>query len=261
MPYAQRQGYRLYYETHGSGHPLLLIRGLGSNLDHWYPQLPAFKAHYQVVTFDNQGVARSGDPGGAMSIPSLAEDAAAVLDAAGAGRAHVLGVSMGGMIAQELALNFPRRVAGLVLCATHCGGREQTPPDAQITGLLAELFDPSGKAPPDFNVLEWSPSTPPEVLKRHEQLTAAYPASLEVMRRQWAAIEKFATCGRLPGLECPTLVLAGIDDRFIPPANDELLARLIPNAKLTLIPHAAHQVLVEQPQAANQAILEFLAGV
>ncbi len=261
MPHAQAGGFRLYYEVLGGGFPLLLIRGLGSNLDHWYPQVPAFAPHFQVITFDNRGVARSEDPGGAMSIKALAQDAVAVLDAAGAERAHVLGVSMGGMIAQELALDYPERVAGLVLTATHCGGAEQIPPDREIADSVERFFHPTGRDAPDFTALEWSPATPAEVIKRQEKLAAAYPASMGVMQRQWAAIEAFDACGRLADITAPCLVVAGEDDRLIPPANAEMLAARIPGAKLKLIPRAAHQVLIEQPEKANAAVLEFLEGL
>jgi len=261
MPFAHCDGFRLYYEVQGSGLPLLLIRGLGSNLDHWYAQVPAFTPHYRVIAFDNPGVARSGDPGGAMSIKGLAQDALAVLDTAGAEEAHVLGVSMGGMIAQELALNYPERVGGLVLAATHCGGAEQIPPDQEIAGSVERFFHPTGQDAPDFTALEWSPATPAEVIKRHEERAAAYPASMGVMQRQWAAIEAFDACGRLGSIAAPCLVLAGQDDRLIPPANAEMLAARIPDAKLVLIPHAAHQVLIEQPEATNAAVLDFLKGL
>ena len=113
MPHAERGGYRLYYETHGQGPALLLIRGLGSNLDHWWPQLEAFAAQHQVVVFDNRGVARSTDPDGPLNMAGMAADAATVLDAAGIKRSHLLGVSMGGMIAQELAINHPERIKGI----------------------------------------------------------------------------------------------------------------------------------------------------
>jgi len=265
MPQVQRDGYALYYETHGAGHPLLLIRGIGSNLENWYEQLPAFSQNYQVIVFDNQGIGHSSDSGRPRSIADMAADAAAVLEAAGAARAHVLGLSMGGMIAQELALGWPGRVGGLVLTATHCGGEAKVMPTAETM----ELFDKLVRGKTQEEQLEgrkclFAPQTlaqRPEVLERYTEVTAAYEAPLEVMTAQWEAIQGFDAYDRLPGISAPTLSLGGQDDRLVPPANAEILAARIPGAQLVLIPAAGHQLLIEQPAMANAAVLEFLAGV
>ncbi len=265
MPQVQRDGYALYYETHGTGHPLLLIRGIGSNLENWYEQLPVFSQKYQVIVFDNQGIGRSGDSGRPRSIADMAGDAAAVLEAAGAARAHAMGLSMGGMIAQELALGWPERVAGLVLTATHCGGAHKVLPTRETTEQFDKLV--SGKTREEQ--LEgrkclFAPQTlaqRPEVLERYALVAGAYEAPLEVMARQWEAIKAFDAYDRLPGITAPTLSLGGEDDRLVPPANAEILASRIPDARLKLIPQAGHQLLIEQPELANAAVLEFLAGV
>ncbi|MCB2228919.1 MAG: alpha/beta hydrolase [Desulfarculaceae bacterium] len=265
MAQAKRGDYALYYETHGAGHPLLLIRGIGSNLEHWYEQLPAFSPHYRVIVFDNQGIGRSGDSGAPRSIKDMAADAVAVLDAAGAGRAHVLGLSMGGMIAQELALGWPERVAGLVLTATHCGGRHKVAPTAETTALFAKLV--SGETleeQMEGRKCLFAPGTlsgRPEVLARYAEACAAYQAPAEVMAFQWQAIQAFDSYDRLPGITAPTLSLGGADDLLIPPANAELLAARIPGAALRLIADGGHQLLIEQPEAANAAVLDFLKRV
>src|SRR5690242_18695701 len=110
MPYAQIAGTRIYWEEHGSGEPLLMIMGLGASLDWWFRMLPVVSRRYRSIVFDNRGVGRSDPAPGPYTIPQMAADAAAVLDAAGVTRAHVLGVSMGGIIAQEFALQYPARV-------------------------------------------------------------------------------------------------------------------------------------------------------
>ncbi|MCF8034961.1 MAG: alpha/beta hydrolase [Desulfarculaceae bacterium] len=265
MPRAEREGYSIYYEIHGQGHPLLLIRGFGSNLEHWYEQVPAFSPHYQVIVFDNQGIGRSSDSGAPRSIQDMATDAVAVLDAAGAKRSHVLGLSMGGMIAQEVVLGWPDRVAGLVLCATHCGGKHKTNPTRETNELFKKLV--SGKTREEQmegRKALFSPQTlegRPEVLARYTEAAAAYEAPAEVMNQQYQAILGFDSYDRLPEIACPTLSLGGAEDRLIPPANAELLAERIPGAKLVIVPEAGHQLLIEQPQAANGAVLDFLKGL
>src|SRR6476659_3223043 len=122
MPYADNQGTRIYWEEHGSGEPLLMIMGLGYALDMWHRTAPVMSQHFRTILFDNRGVGRSDVPSGPYPIPVMAADAAAVLDAAGVSQAHVMGMSMGGMIAQEFALQYPDRVSKLVLGCTACGG-------------------------------------------------------------------------------------------------------------------------------------------
>src|SRR3984893_15429236 len=124
MPFAEKEGTKIYWDERGAGQPLLLIMGLGSTSDLWYRLLPMLSAHYRTILFDNRGVGRSDAPPGPYSIATMAGDALSVLDAAGAGRAHVFGFSMGGFIAQVLALRNPSRVMSLTLAGTACGGKE-----------------------------------------------------------------------------------------------------------------------------------------
>jgi pimeloyl-ACP methyl ester carboxylesterase len=121
MPVAKIGNHSLYYEIIGQGHPLVMIRGVGSNADHWYEQVPALSQKFQLLVFDNRGIARSSDPGGPFSIRDMAADTIALMAALGIKKSHVLGYSMGGMIAQEMALNDPQKIAGLILVATDCG--------------------------------------------------------------------------------------------------------------------------------------------
>src|SRR5580692_3536100 len=122
MPYTTSYGTRIFWEESGSGEPLLLIMGLGYSHEMWHRTRPVVSALYRTILFDNRGVGRSDVPQGAYSIAQMAADAAAVLDAAGVAKARVFGISMGGMIAQEFALNYPERVERLVLGCTACGG-------------------------------------------------------------------------------------------------------------------------------------------
>src|SRR5262249_19701978 len=118
MPILDRDGVSLYYEVHGEGEPILCVMGLGGNIHFWEFQIAAFAARHRTVAFDNRGAGRSDKPKGPYSIPLLADDAMAVLDAAGVKRAHVVGISMGGMIAQDVVLRYPERVQSLTLACT-----------------------------------------------------------------------------------------------------------------------------------------------
>ncbi|MCB2194118.1 MAG: alpha/beta hydrolase [Deltaproteobacteria bacterium] len=265
MPFLELNGYSLYYEVHGEGFPLVLIRGLGSNMEHWYEQIPVLSRHYQVIAFNNRGIGTSTAPVLPWSIKDMAGDVAALIDGVAGGRAHVLGISMGGMIAQELALSWPDKVASLVLTATHCGGPHKVLPTQEtmdlfnqvVTGTtLAEQLE-GRKALFSLETLD----NRPDVLQRYTQVAAAYEPPPEVMRGQWQAIQEYDTYERLPNISAPTLVLAGADDRLVPQGNADILAQRIPGAKLAVIPQAGHQLVIEQPQATNAAVLDFLAGV
>ncbi|TET86915.1 MAG: alpha/beta fold hydrolase, partial [Desulfobacteraceae bacterium] len=115
MPKIKVQDIDLYYEIHGEGYPMVLIRGLGSNADHWYTQTPVFSSRYRVVSFDNRGIGRSDKPNEPYTISMMADDTVGLMDALGILRAHILSLSMGGMIAQEIALKYPEKVESLVL--------------------------------------------------------------------------------------------------------------------------------------------------
>src|SRR5215207_5606229 len=127
MPFAERDGARLYWEEAGSGDPVLLIMGLGMNATGWWRTIPVLAADFRVLAFDNRGVGRSDRPPGPYTVPDLADDAVAVLDAADVERAHVYGISLGGMIAQEVVLRHTDRVRALVLGATTAGGNLGVP--------------------------------------------------------------------------------------------------------------------------------------
>jgi pimeloyl-ACP methyl ester carboxylesterase len=262
MPEAIVKDQRIYYESHGRGYPLVMIRGLGSNADHWYAQLPDFSAHFRVIVFDNRGIARSSDPGGAFTIQDMAGDTIGLMDALNIQQAHVLGVSMGGMIAQEIAIAHPRRVKGLVLVVSHCGGPKQVPPTGEIARVVQEMTtvgtpESRIKALPAFfdpRTLE----TRPECAQAYAAVSLKYPADANILSRQYQAIHSHDTYDRLLAIQAPTLVLASQGDVLIPPANSEILATRIPGAQWVVIPGGGHQILIEQPQACNGAVVDFL---
>jgi pimeloyl-ACP methyl ester carboxylesterase len=265
MPNADIRGINFYYELHGSGYPLILIRGLGSTADHWYCQLPAFSEHYCVVVFDNRGIGRSDRPEGPFTISDMAEDTVLLMDALGIARAHILGISMGGMIAQEIALKFARRVHGLILACTYCGGAHAVQPSPDIIQDLAEsLFGRTQEAIQKGVRALFTGHTirsNPDVVRRYGDVSARFLPVEEFLTHQIKAIQKHDTWADLIGIAHPTLVITGSNDVLVPPENSKLLAERIPNARLRMIENGGHQFLIEEPDAFNKAVLDFLGAL
>lgn len=262
MPYAQVGGLNLYYEQHGDGEPLVMIRGVGSSAALWYAQLPDLSQRLRLLIFDNRAAGRSSDPGGPFSISDQAADTLGLMDAMGLERAHVLGFSMGGTIAQEMALSRPERVASLILVGTHCGGEHKVQPDPEIRALFDDLIEQgTAEARDAANRSVFTAQTMeqrPELVQNDARISAQFPVKSETLKRQRQATGSFSSWERLPLITAPTLVLSGDQDMLVPPANSEILAKRIPGAQLGIVPGGGHRLLVEQPQACNQAILEFL---
>jgi len=258
-------GIRLYYEIHGQGFPFLLIRGLGSNADHWYEQVPAFSAHYQVIVFDNRGIGRSDAGEGDFTISTMAADIKGLMDGLGLRKAHILGVSLGGLVAQEMALAYPQRVQGLVLGVTACGGphvvrrpeaRYNVAPEKMFTGSQADARQALSALFAEKTLKDNF-----EKVERYLATSRRYPPTPEVLMQQRKAAETYDAFDDLPRITAHTLVLAGSDDARLPPENSRILSQRIPNAKLHIIEGGGHMVMLEQPRLANQIILDFLKAV
>jgi len=232
MPETQVADISIYYETHGEGDPLVLIMGLGGGSSLWWRQVAFFSPEYQVITFDSRGVGRSEKPDTPYSMDMLVDDAAGLMETLGIASAHVYGVSMGGMVAQELALRHPKLVSSLVLGATTCGGRH-----AVMAGFIESHRD---------RVKEW-------LLKGAES-----PPSSTGFKRQAEAVARFETYDRLPQIRVPTLILAGTADQLIPVENSRLLASRISGAELVLFEGAGHGYLWEAEEEANRVVFDFL---
>src|SRR3954469_7001087 len=233
MPYVTRDaGVKLYWEEHGGGDPLLLIMGLGATLEWWHHILPLLSSKFRTIVYDNRGVGRSDIPPGPYSIPMMADDAAAVLDAAGVAAARVFGASMGGMIAQELALNHPERVRSLVLGCTACGGTHVVPAAREVGGGAAARRTMTREqamwlmAPYIFDA-----ATPRERVAEDIAVRLAATVSHDGYFAQLAGIRAWSgTHDRLAGLTAPTLVIHGETDQLVPAANGRILASAIPGA-------------------------------
>jgi pimeloyl-ACP methyl ester carboxylesterase len=267
----------LYYEEHGSGEPLLLIMGLAADSMAWMFQLPAFAERYRTIVFDNRGVGRSSKPAGPYTIPAMADDTAGLLEAIGIEHAHVVGVSMGGMIAQELALRHRQRVRGLVLACTY------PEPDDDIrlgrSSSIAQLggsVGADGAAALDLATVDpmmifqtllpkvFSPTFLQNQLPILMQLFGGalqWGFSVEAIMAQVDAVMSHKATDRLSSIQAPTLVITGDSDLLSPPANSDLIASKIPGARLVKIPGGTHGFNFETPDVFNRAIIDFLATV
>ena len=265
MPRAKVQDIELYYEIHGKGYPIVLIRGLGSNADHWYRQVPVLSSTYKVITFDNRGIGRSDTPDGPYTIPMMAEDTLGLMDTLGISKAHILALSMGGMIAQEIALKYPEKVNGLVLACTHCGGDHAVSASEEIVRIFAEfIFTGSQEAAQKAVKCLFAEHTmreAPEVVQQYQEVSGKFPPATEVLVRQLEAVRDHNTWEDLPNIKTPTFILTGDEDVLVPPENSRILAERIPGARLQVIEKGGHQFLVEQAGASNGAVLEFLKAL
>ncbi|MGH3870733.1 MAG: alpha/beta fold hydrolase [Pseudonocardiaceae bacterium] len=259
MPYTENGGTRLFWEESGAGPAVLLIHGLGYTHDMWYRTIPVLSPRYRVIRFDNRGVGRSDVPPGVYRVSDMAADAVAVLDAAAADVAHVVGVSLGGAIAQELTLRHPSRVRGLVLVATLCGGPRLVPAEPEVgVTLLARGRMPAEQGIRVMNPYVYDPGTPVERIDEDLAVRLRTYPSAQGYLGQVRALPSWSSYDRLPEITAPTLVIHGQSDRLVPPGNGRIIAERIPGARLTLIPRASHIVFTDQPEIAHGAMVTFL---
>ncbi len=261
------EGGRLYVEEHGSGGtPLLLIQGLGYSLAGWRFQLRAFASRRRTIAFDNRGTGRSSKEPGPFSMEQFAGDALSVLDALGIESAHVVGVSMGGFIAQVLALQAPDRLRSLVLVGTSPGGHDHAPVPAET---LEAWLENAGLPPEEYARrtmhLSFSPGWSEAHPELYEELLAArleHPTPPECWQAQFAATGPFLAAGvPVEEIGAPTLVVHGDADRVVPVSNGHLLARRIAGSELALLPGRGHVVQLESPDEFNGLVEGFLERV
>jgi pimeloyl-ACP methyl ester carboxylesterase len=261
VPFAARGAFELYYESTGSGPPALLISGQAMTLAAWWRTVPVLAESFRVLTFDHRGMGRSGHSPWPYTVAQMADDAAAVMDAAGAERAHVYGISLGGMVAQELALRYPERVQALVLGATTAGGPGTILARPEPLGF----FIRAGAMGPEE--AEWAavPNNYGVQTRRHhgeriaEDIARRVEDTTDALAyvHQVTAASGHNTMGRLHHIAAPTLVVHGEDDVVMPPSNGRLLAQGIRGAELKVWPGAGHLFATDEPRA-DPHIAEFL---
>jgi pimeloyl-ACP methyl ester carboxylesterase len=192
-------------------------------------------------------------------MPLMASDAAAVLDAAGEESAHVFGLSMGGMIAQEFALQYPQRVRSLILGCTAAGGPNAVRAEAEVNHVLTSRDLTPEEMARAMRPYVYDSHTPIEKVEEDLELRRKWFPKPEGYAAQWQGILAWQSYDRLPQITAPTLVLHGESDRLVPPANGKLIAERIPGAEFVLLPHASHIFATDQPEATHNAVLKFLS--
>jgi pimeloyl-ACP methyl ester carboxylesterase len=258
MPYTSYSGPSIYWREYGSGPPVLLIMGLSFTHEMWLQILPALAARYRVVVFDNRGVGRSDAPPGPYLIRQMAGDAAAVLDAAHIDHAQILGVSMGGMIAQELALRCPSRVTSLILgCTSHGGILARWPHFRSSWGVK---WSKCTRRERELSLIPllYAASTPRERIDQDIELQCRCNCTYCGFLNQLAGILLWSSYLRLPLITAPTLIAHGEEDRLIPIQNGRTIATRIPGARFHPIPGAGHMLTTDQPKACIDLMLGFL---
>jgi 3-oxoadipate enol-lactonase len=252
----------------GQGEPLLLIMGLGGTKEAWRLQTRAFKRHYQVITFDNRGMGWPPGEQGAFTVEVMAGDTIALLDHLGVASAHILGYSLGGLVAQEIAIRHPERVRKLILTSTVAPGAEMDP---SLSSIPKALGLGTGDTPPDLEGVDLNTVLPLvmelsfnrwyyRIMIRFlaRRLGMHMQVGLDGMAAQLVAAASANTLERLDSIQAPTLVLTGAGDRLVDPSASRVLASRIPHAKLVMVEGGSHAFAIEMRRRFNREVLNFL---
>jgi pimeloyl-ACP methyl ester carboxylesterase len=267
MPTVDIKEVKIYYEVHGEGNPLLMIQGYGGSSEDWNSQEPRameLSKHYKVILIDSRGTGRSSASTEEFTIEAMADDAAALLDHLKLSRAHVLGTSMGGMIAQELAIKYPEKVDGLLLLYTGPGGHLYDLPGQResLRKLSWSFKPPVGMSPEDVTdeILRLAYYKDYLTLNRDKLKSAVveYPTPSSTLERQYNAIMRFDSTGRLDLIKSKTLILHGWNDLLIFPEAARFLADHISDSELLMFERAGHVLSEERWPEVKGLILGFL---
>jgi pimeloyl-ACP methyl ester carboxylesterase len=254
------------YYVEGSGPPLLIIMGLGGQSSSWgEPILVGLQKQFTTIRFSNRGTGATDKPSGGFTVLQMAEDAAGLMRAIGIERAHVFGISMGGMIAQELVLNHPQQVQGLVLGCTTCGPAHSVSIPAQTLAQFGQMLQLSV----DERIQRfWEIAVTPEFMKNRADflrhildIGMATPTPMETFGMQMGAVQSFDTYDRLPQIKSPTLILQGDRDILIPAENADILHKRIPGSQVRIIEGTGHCFFWESPDEVVEEVVGFLSGV
>jgi 3-oxoadipate enol-lactonase len=261
MPFVENQSAKIYWDEQGSGAPLLLIMGLSYASNMWHRTRPFLAQRFRTIAFDNRGIGQSDAPPGVYPIEQMASDAAAVLDAAGVASAHLFGLSMGGMIAQEFVLQYPQRVRSLILGCTNAGGPHAVRAEPEVLQILTRL----GMTPEESNEAMipfiYDGATPRERIDEDMAIRMKWYPTPQGYMGQLQGILRWEAYSRIAQIATQTLLIHGETDQLIPVANAQLIAERIAGAKLALIPRASHIFETDQPGVAIRIIMEFLAAL
>ncbi len=259
MPLVRVEEIELSYERAGAGPPLLMIMGMSGTFDHWNADFLAdLRQDFETIVYDHRGVGASSRLEGQVTIAQLAEDAAGLLAALEIESAHVLGISMGGMVAQELALNHPQRIRALTLGCTYCGGEGSAVASEEVMQRLAEGMM-SGDRERALRT-GWEVNVSPEFAANDEEyarfkeigMRRAVP--VEVIMEQMRAIAGHDTSARLSEIAAPTLIIHGTLDRLLPVQNGPMIAGLIPGSQLEIFEGVGHMFFWERPERSAELL-------
>lgn len=269
MPKIHTNGIDIYYEVHGqstTGSPLVLIAGLGYSLWMWHRMLPFLSQERTVIVFDNRGVGQSDKPVGPYSAYQLADDTVGLISGLGFSKATMMGHSMGGFVAQALALKHPELVDRLILSATNFGGPRHVPITAEAMAVLSDLSSPPEERFRHGLVVSTAPGfaeAHPEIISewleyRHQNPIEPAPYQAQMAIGLSLMPEAAAFEHHLKNLTIPTLILSGKYDLVVPPANAKLLAEHIPHSQVYILPSSGHFFPIEIPEKASKVVLDFL---
>jgi len=252
---------RMYYEIHGAGDPLVLIMGLRRNAEWWYRQIPGLSRHFRLLVFDNRGAGRSDKPETDYSIRMFADDTARLMDVLGMERAHILGVSMGGYIAQELAINHPEKIDRLIIGCSGCGGERAVLMSAErMERFMANKgLTPEQILRKDMDIFfsDAFVRDNPRFIEDFVEISMRHYQPAHAFFRQWDACQRHDTADRLGIIRAPTLLMTGDDDPLVPPENSRILKELIPHASLVTFPGRRHCFFIEVADEFNRRAMDF----
>jgi len=260
MPYARVKGIQIYYETYGEGFPVVLIGGLGSEIQSWATQIPIYSKHLKVIVFDNRGAGKSDKPDVPYTIELMADDTAELLDTLGVKSAYVVGKSMGGMIGQWLAIKCPEKVRKLVLGCTSAS-RDQV--GNEILRMGRETATKIGMKAVWLTAIFWGYTR--EYIERNlssiKEALAKVPENPEALTgyiRQSLACEGHNVTDLVGKIKSPTLVMLGEQDLIVSPNRSCELAELIPGAELKVFKGIGHGIWRERQEEVDKLVLDFL---
>ena len=262
MPVVERpDGARIAWSSDGDAEapPVLLVMGLAYPAAMWWRLVPALSERYRVLRVDNRGAGLTGDvPGAPYTVETMTGDCLAVLDEAGAESAQIVGISMGGLISQEIALSAPERVRSLCLIATHAGTAHAVW-DAEALAMLGNRGEMTVQEAAEMSLpFNYAPGTPRERIEQDWAVRFPLAASPTGYLNQLAGAGAWSGLPRLSQISLPTLVVHGEIDRLVPPDNGRMLADAIAGAELALVPDANHLLMTDQPEQVEKVLLDWL---
>jgi pimeloyl-ACP methyl ester carboxylesterase len=266
MPKAAANGIQIGYEISGQGEPLVLIPGISYDRWMWRKMIPGLAEHFQVISVDNRGSGESDSPPGSYTAEMMAQDTTGLLDALEIPQAHILGHSMGGFVAQALAIHYPHYIKKLILSSTTFGGPRHIPITQEALAVLTDITSPPLKRFQNGLDVSTAPGfaeAHPEIIQEWIEYRlgnpiqpAAYQSQLAVGLSLVHEANSFEQ--HLAQIDKPTLVLSGAEDKVVPPGNARLIADRIPNSRLHILENAGHFYPLETPEAAVRVVVVFL---